>query len=158
MRAFPFRGQVGGGWALEIETFLCPVLWNDSEPSGKCHWGPQKVSPSYALAPSPYPPLPSESSTGDTQEDWEGETTCFDRRGEEGRGRSQIIRRRESLFICKSLNTLSCTLTLLARAWPGRWARGCVARPRGWSQRWTGPPRGHNRTRTLGRKTLNGKK
>jgi hypothetical protein len=25
MRENPLRGQVGGGWALEIETFLCPV-------------------------------------------------------------------------------------------------------------------------------------
>jgi hypothetical protein len=25
MRADPLRGQVGGGWALEIETFLSPV-------------------------------------------------------------------------------------------------------------------------------------
>ena len=28
MRADPLRGQVGGGWALEIETFLGPVKWN----------------------------------------------------------------------------------------------------------------------------------
>jgi hypothetical protein len=27
-RADPLRGQVGGGWALEIETFLGPVKWN----------------------------------------------------------------------------------------------------------------------------------
>jgi hypothetical protein len=27
MRANPFRRQVGGGWALEIETFLGPVKW-----------------------------------------------------------------------------------------------------------------------------------
>ncbi len=25
MRAYPLRGQVGGGWALEIESFLGPV-------------------------------------------------------------------------------------------------------------------------------------
>ncbi len=27
MRADPLLGQVGGGWALEIETFLVPVKW-----------------------------------------------------------------------------------------------------------------------------------
>jgi hypothetical protein len=27
MRANPLRGQVGGGLALEIETFLGPVKW-----------------------------------------------------------------------------------------------------------------------------------
>ena len=25
MRAYPLRGQVGGGWALEIKSFLGPV-------------------------------------------------------------------------------------------------------------------------------------
>ncbi len=28
MRADPLLGQVGGGWALEIETFLGPVKWH----------------------------------------------------------------------------------------------------------------------------------
>ncbi len=28
MRENPLRGQVGGGWALEIETFLGPVIWH----------------------------------------------------------------------------------------------------------------------------------
>jgi hypothetical protein len=28
MCADPLRGQVGGGWALEIETFLSPVKWH----------------------------------------------------------------------------------------------------------------------------------
>ncbi len=28
MRAKPLRRQVGGGWALEIETFLGPVKWH----------------------------------------------------------------------------------------------------------------------------------
>jgi hypothetical protein len=40
MRADPLRGQVGGGWALEIETFLDPVLLHRAvrrEP-----FGPQK--------------------------------------------------------------------------------------------------------------------
>ncbi len=28
MRADPLQGQVGRGWALEIETFLGPVTWH----------------------------------------------------------------------------------------------------------------------------------
>jgi hypothetical protein len=28
MRTDPLRGQVGGGWALEIETFLAPLKWH----------------------------------------------------------------------------------------------------------------------------------
>jgi hypothetical protein len=28
MRAYPLRGQVGGGWALEFESFLGPVKWH----------------------------------------------------------------------------------------------------------------------------------
>jgi hypothetical protein len=28
MQANPLRGQVAGGWALEIETFLGPVKWH----------------------------------------------------------------------------------------------------------------------------------
>ncbi len=28
MRANPLRGQAGGVWALEIETFLGPVKWH----------------------------------------------------------------------------------------------------------------------------------
>jgi hypothetical protein len=28
MRADALRGQVGGGWVLEIETFLSPVKWH----------------------------------------------------------------------------------------------------------------------------------
>ena len=28
MRADPLRGQVGLGWALEIETFLGPAKWH----------------------------------------------------------------------------------------------------------------------------------
>ncbi len=39
MREDPLRGQVGGGWAMEIETFLGPV--NGIEPLGECHLGPK---------------------------------------------------------------------------------------------------------------------
>jgi hypothetical protein len=27
MRAYPLRGELGGGWALEFESFLGPVKW-----------------------------------------------------------------------------------------------------------------------------------
>jgi hypothetical protein len=30
MWANPLRGQVGGGWALEIKTFLGPVKWHQA--------------------------------------------------------------------------------------------------------------------------------
>jgi hypothetical protein len=39
MRADPLQGQVGGGWALEIETFLVPEMAT-SEASA---FGPKKV-------------------------------------------------------------------------------------------------------------------
>jgi hypothetical protein len=28
MRAYPLRGEVGGGWALEFESFLGLVKWH----------------------------------------------------------------------------------------------------------------------------------
>ncbi len=31
MRAYPLQGQVGGGWALEIESFLGPVKWHQAD-------------------------------------------------------------------------------------------------------------------------------
>jgi hypothetical protein len=31
MRVYPLRGQVGGGWALEIESFLGPVKWHRAD-------------------------------------------------------------------------------------------------------------------------------
>ena len=41
MRADPLRGQVGGGWALEIETFLGPVKWHQAV--RRVPFGAQKV-------------------------------------------------------------------------------------------------------------------
>ncbi len=35
MRAYPVRGQVGGGWAPEIKSFL--ALWNGIQLIGECH-------------------------------------------------------------------------------------------------------------------------
>jgi hypothetical protein len=31
MRAYPLRGEVGGGWALEFESFLGPVILHLSD-------------------------------------------------------------------------------------------------------------------------------
>jgi hypothetical protein len=31
MGAYPLRGQVGGGWALEFESFLGPVKWHRAD-------------------------------------------------------------------------------------------------------------------------------
>ncbi len=31
LRADPLRGQVGGGWALEIKSFLGPVKWHRAD-------------------------------------------------------------------------------------------------------------------------------
>jgi hypothetical protein len=31
MRAYPLRGEVGGGWALEFESFLGPMKWHRAE-------------------------------------------------------------------------------------------------------------------------------
>jgi hypothetical protein len=31
MRAYPLRGEVGGGWALEFESFLGPVKWQRAD-------------------------------------------------------------------------------------------------------------------------------
>jgi hypothetical protein len=43
MRAYPMRGQVGGGWTLEFENFLVPFKW--LEPIGECHLGPKELEP-----------------------------------------------------------------------------------------------------------------
>jgi hypothetical protein len=31
MRAYPLEGKVGGGWALEFESFLGPVKWHRAD-------------------------------------------------------------------------------------------------------------------------------
>jgi hypothetical protein len=31
MRAYPLRGEVGGGWALEFSSFLGPVKWHRAD-------------------------------------------------------------------------------------------------------------------------------
>ncbi len=56
---------------------------------------------SYSL----YPPPLSVSTTGDTQEDWERETTCWRERG--WWGRSQIIRQGETAWSSTNYSILS---------------------------------------------------
>jgi hypothetical protein len=73
MRADPLWWQVGGGWAMEIETFLGSVKWHRADrrvpfgaqksrkvekvlwigidPIGKCHLGPKKLEISKAQPP-----------------------------------------------------------------------------------------------------------
>ncbi len=70
---------------------------------------PGFLSAAVWFAPPPsLPPLfrlPSESSTGDTPEDWERETTCWRKRGVGG-GIGQMKRPQESLLRYISVNTL----------------------------------------------------
>ncbi len=40
MLATPIRGQAGGGWALEVETFLSPVKWHRAVRGPKKYWFP----------------------------------------------------------------------------------------------------------------------
>jgi hypothetical protein len=42
MRADPLRGQVGGSWALEIESFLGPVKWHRADMQVSAILGAQK--------------------------------------------------------------------------------------------------------------------
>jgi hypothetical protein len=51
-------------------------------------------------------PLPPPSAVSDAQEDWERKSTLLTEREGRGWARSQILRRRESLVLCKSFNTL----------------------------------------------------
>jgi hypothetical protein len=41
MRVYPLRGQVGGGWALEFESFLGPVKWHRAD--RRVPFGPKKL-------------------------------------------------------------------------------------------------------------------
>ncbi len=49
MRAYPLRGEGGGGWALEFSSFW--ALWNGIEPIGESHLEPKKLP-----VPNPLPP------------------------------------------------------------------------------------------------------
>jgi hypothetical protein len=54
MRANPLRGQVGWGWALEMDTFLGPVIWPRAV--GRVPFGTQVMDfpSSKALCTGPY--------------------------------------------------------------------------------------------------------
>jgi hypothetical protein len=41
MRAYPLRGEVGGGWALEFSSFLGPVKWHGA--NRRVPFGAQKL-------------------------------------------------------------------------------------------------------------------
>jgi hypothetical protein len=56
-RQHPLRGQVGGGWALEIETFLGPVKWRRAD--RRVPFGSKKVKVNTLVAS---PPLMRENS------------------------------------------------------------------------------------------------
>jgi hypothetical protein len=43
MWADTLRGQVGGGWALEMESFLGPVKWHRAD--RRVPFGAQKLEP-----------------------------------------------------------------------------------------------------------------
>jgi hypothetical protein len=89
-------------------SFIHPRLPTHHPESIKWFIEDQAFSPSFDFAPPPTPflPLPSVSSTGDTQEDWERETSWRERGAEGVGGRSQTMRRRESQVLYKSFNTL----------------------------------------------------
>jgi hypothetical protein len=53
MRAYPLRGQVGGGWALEFESFLGPVKWHRA--NRRVPFGAQKTQDFQGLTPSHLP-------------------------------------------------------------------------------------------------------
>jgi hypothetical protein len=48
MGAYPLRGEVGGGWALEFKSFLGPVKWQRAD--RRVPFGAQKTrSPSHQI-------------------------------------------------------------------------------------------------------------
>ncbi len=50
MRAYPLLGYVGGGWALEFESFLGPVKWHRADRRVRI-WGPKNSTPQPPRAP-----------------------------------------------------------------------------------------------------------
>ena len=53
MRAYPLRGEVGGGWALEFQSFLGPVKWERADM--RVPFGAQKNWEFQGPAPSHFP-------------------------------------------------------------------------------------------------------
>jgi hypothetical protein len=41
MRAYPLRGETGGGWALEFESIMGPVKWHRAD---RRIWGPKNCA------------------------------------------------------------------------------------------------------------------
>ncbi len=82
-----------------IETLRCYLIWAESLNLfvAREYWIIYRVLSFLAVVwfCSPDPPLPSVSSTGDIEEDWKREPTCWQERGRVWR---------ESLVILKSVN------------------------------------------------------
>jgi hypothetical protein len=53
MRAYSFRGEVGGGWALEFPSFLGPVKWERAD--RRVPFGAQKTREFQDPTPSLFP-------------------------------------------------------------------------------------------------------
>jgi hypothetical protein len=53
MRAYPLRGEVGGGWAMEFESFLGPVKWHRAD--RQVPFGAQKTREFQGPTPLPLP-------------------------------------------------------------------------------------------------------
>ncbi len=53
MRAYPLRGQVGGGWVLEFKSFLGPVKWYRADRQEP--YGAKKLENSRAQPPPTCP-------------------------------------------------------------------------------------------------------
>ncbi len=53
MRAYPLQGQVGGGWALELESLLGPVKWDRAD--RRVPFGAQKTQKLQGPTPSHLP-------------------------------------------------------------------------------------------------------
>ncbi len=56
MRAYPLRGELGGGWALEFESFLGPEKWHRAD--RRVPFGAQKTRGTRLSAQSHFNPLP----------------------------------------------------------------------------------------------------
>jgi hypothetical protein len=62
MRAYPLRGEVGGGWALEFESFLGPVKWHRAD--RRVPFGAQKTRDFQCQY---FPPPPTSPCNGSTR-------------------------------------------------------------------------------------------
>jgi hypothetical protein len=53
MCAYPLRGELGGGWTLEFESFLGPVKWHRA--NRRVPFGSQKTQGFQGPTPSHFP-------------------------------------------------------------------------------------------------------